>query len=100
MYPNNLFNDFLWRHTYQVQSPLCQKCNIQEETPYHIILQCSNLANDARSILKKILSEDEISQEDTITILNGSRQENFIKLCLEILSQGTYREEIILDVTV
>ena len=100
MYPNNLFNDFLWRHTYQVQSPLCQKCHIQEETPYHIILQCSNKANDAQMMLKKILSDDEILQEDSITILNGSRQENFIKLCLEILSQGAYREEIILDITV
>ena len=100
MYPNNLFNDFLWRHTYQVQSPLCQKCHLQEETPYHIIFQCTNHANTARKMLKKILNDDEILQEDCITILNGSRQENFIKLCLEILSQGTYREEIILDITV
>ena len=100
MYPNNLFNDFLWRHTYQVQSPLCQKCNLQEETPYHIIFQCSNRSNDAKTMLRKILSEDEISQEDSITILNGSRQENFIKLCLEILSVGNYREEIALGITV
>ena len=100
MYPNNLFNDFLWRHTYQIPSPLCQKCQLSEETPYHIILQCATRANEARQMLEKILSEDEIEQEDCITILNGSRHQNFIKLCLEIISEGNYREEIILGETI
>ena len=100
MYPNNLFNDFVWRHTYQVQSPLCQKCHTQEETPYHIILQCSNRTTEARNYLQEIMTEEEVSQENSITILNGSRHRKFIKLCLEILTQGTYREEIILGDTV
>ena len=94
MYPNNLFNDYLYRHTYQVPSPLCQKCQQQEETPYHLILQCSDRANEARQLLTETLSEEEIGQEDYITILNGSR------LCLEILSQGDYRDHIDLDRTV
>ena len=97
MYPNNLFNDFVWRHTYVAPTPLCQKCHLQEETPYHIILQCSERAQDARMMLSETLSEEEIAQEDCITILNGSRHENFIKLCLDILSQGNYRYEIIID---
>ena len=100
MYPNNLFSDFLYRHTYQVPSPLCQHCHQQEESPYHIILQCSNRSNEARLLLGEILNEEEIQQEDHITILNGSRHENFIKLCLEILSEGTYRDQIDLDRTV
>ena len=100
MYPNNLFNDFIWRHTHLIASPLCQKCKQVEETPYHIILQCSNQANQARKMLEEILSTEEIDQEDYITILNGSRHQKFVKLCLEILSEGTYRDEIILDGTV
>ena len=100
MYPNNLFNDYLYRHTYQVPSPLCQKCQQQEETPYHLILQCSDRAHEARQLLTETLSEEEIGQEDYITILNGSRHENFIKLCLEILSEGDYRDHIDLDRTV
>ena len=100
MYPNNLFNDFIYRHTYQVPSPLCQQCQQEEETPYHIILQCSNQANTARRLLCEIMSEEEIAQGDYITILNGSRHENFVKLCLEILSQGDYREHIDIDITV
>ena len=100
MYPNNLFNDFIYRHTYQAQSPLCQRCNQQEETPYHIVLQCSNRANEARHLLMEILSEEEIAQEDYITILNGSRHKKFVELCLNILSQGTYRDEIDLSVVV
>ena len=100
MYPNNLFNDFIWRHTYLIESPLCQKCQEVEETPYHIILQCSNRAIQARQMLEEILSTEEVEQEDYITILNGSRHQKFIKLCLEILSEGNYREEIILDETV
>ena len=100
MYPNNLFNDFVWRHTYQIPSPLCQKCHQTEETPYHVILQCSARANQARQMLSEILSEEEIAQEDCITILNGSRHQKFIKLCLETIAEGNYREEIILDETV
>ena len=100
MYPNNLFNDFLYRHTYQVPSPLCQICSQQEETPYHIILECSNRANDARLMLSEILNVQEIIQGDCVTILNGSRNQRFLKLCLEILSEGHYREEIIINETV
>ena len=100
MYPNNLLNDFLWRHTYQVQSPLCHKCNLHEETPYHVILQCSQRAHEARQMLCELYNADEVAQEDYIIILNGSRHEKFIQLCLDILSEGAYRHEIILNETV
>ena len=100
MYPNNLFNDFLYRHTYQVPSPLCQHCHQQEETPYHIILQCSNRAIEVRQQLSEILTEGEIAQEDYFTLLNASRHEKFIKICLEILAEGRYRDEFIIDTIV
>lgn len=94
MYPNNLFNDNLYRNTYLIPSPLCQKCKRQEETPYHIIMECSDRAQEASELLREVLSEEEVQQEDYITILNGSRHKDFIKLCLDILSQNTYRDHI------
>ena len=100
MYPNNLFNDFIWRHTYLIPSPLCQNCQQDEETPYHIILQCTDRAIQARKMLEEVLSTKEVQQEDCITILNGSRHKKFMQLCLEILSEGNYRDEIILNETV
>ena len=97
MYPQNLFNDNVYRHTYQIASPLCQNCHQQEETPFHIIMECSQHAHEARNLLGEILSEDELQQEDYITLINGSRHAEFIKLCLTILSESEYREHIDLN---
>ena len=90
MYTNNLFNSFLYQHTYLVESPLCRKCKIQEETPYHVLLQCSDKSQEARGILEKIIGEEEIEIEDSTTILNGRCHQPFLKICLDILSQQDY----------
>ena len=93
-YPNNLFNSNMYRNTYQVESPLCRKCHRDEETPYHIILQCSDKREDVRTLLQQVLGEDELQHEDTVTLLNASRDERFLKLCLDILSEETYAEHV------
>ena len=93
-YPNNLFNSHVYRHTYQIESPVCERCHREEETPYHIIMQCSEQAGEARRLLRLQTSEDEILQQDTITLLNGSRSHDFLKICIEILSQHNYRDQI------
>ena len=90
MYDNNLFNSFLYQHTYLVESPLCRKCKLAEETPYHIILQCSDRSQEARQTLLQVINEEELQLEDSITILNGSRHQPFLKICLDILSQRNY----------
>ena len=97
-YPNNLFNSNLYRNTYQIESPLCQRCRRQEETPYHIILECSNLAGEARRVLETEISEEETYLQDSTTLLNGSRNSDFLKICLEILSQHKYRDQV--DLTI
>ena len=97
-YPNNLFNSHVYRHTYQVESPLCERCRREEETPYHIILQCSELAGEARKLLGKQISREEMLQQDTITLLNGSRNTIFLEICLDILAQHDYRHQI--DLTI
>ena len=93
-YPNNLFNDNVYRHTYQAESPLCRKCSVQEETPCHIILQCSNLSEVAYRHLRKEIGEERCRYEDTTTLLNASRSQDFIKTCLDILAQAEYRNQI------
>ena len=97
LYPNNLFNDNMYRNTYLVESPLCRNCNQEEETPFHIILECSQHAQEARQILSEILTQDDLQHEDYITLLNGSRHPNFIKLCLNILAESEYREHVDLN---
>lgn len=89
-YQNNLFNSHMYRHTYLVESPLCRKCKQQEETPHHIILECSEKAHQARRLLMEIIDEEELQQDDTVSLLNGSRNEQFIKICLDILSENQY----------
>ena len=96
-YPNNLFNSHLYRNTYLVESPLCDRCRRYEETPHHIIRECSNLADEANTILQRELTEEEINHEDYITLLDGSRNEQFIKVCLEVLAQHEYRVQVDLN---
>ena len=94
MYTNNLFHSNLYRHTYRVESPLCRKCKAVEETPYHIILQCSDQSEQARRLLGQVISEEELQIEDSTTILNGSRHPPFILACLDILSRNEYSVHI------
>ena len=89
-YTNNLFNSNVYRHTYSVESPLCRRCKQTEETPYHIIMECSEKSNEARQILLQVLKEEEFLTEDCTTLLNGSRHEPFVKICLDIIAQEKY----------
>ena len=96
MYPQNLMNSFLYRHTHSVESPLCQKCGREEETPYHVIWECSDHPEEMQQLMSGIIG-DEVLQADCITLLNCSRQKRFIELCLEVLSQGQFRHHINLN---
>ena len=42
IYPQNLMNSFLYRHTYGGESSLCLKCGREEEKPYHIRWECND----------------------------------------------------------
>ena len=93
MYPQNLMNSFLYRHTYIVESPLCQKCGIEEQTPYHIIWECNDNREEMQQLMTGII-EEEALQVDCTTLLNCSRHKGFIQLCLEVLRQGEFRHHI------
>ena len=94
MYTNNLFHSNLYRHTYLVESPLCRRCKEKEETPYHVILECSEKSYEARKILLQVLNREELMIEDCTTLLNGSRHAPFIKICLDILAQDDYSVQV------
>ena len=93
-YTNNLFHSNLYRHTYLVESPLCRRCKQTEETPYHIIMECTEKSNEARQKLLQAVKEEEPLTEDCTTLLNGSRHEPFIRICLDILAQEEYSVQV------
>ena len=96
MYPQNLMNSFVYRHTYIVESPLCPRCGREEQTPYHVIWECNDHHDALQGIMRDIIG-DEVLQADTTTLLNCSRQRRFIEMCLEVIQNGEFRHEIELD---
>ena len=97
-YPQNLFNSFVYRHTYQTESPLCSRCKLYEETPFHVIYECScnNYKEKIQKLVDKIVGED-AQYQDCTTLLNCSRNEEFLKVCLQVIKQGHFRREINLN---
>ena len=93
-YPNNLMNSFLYKHTYLVESPLCPQCGVAEETPYHVICECSRNGEEIKEIMRNNISEGEIRLGDCTTLLNCSRDEKFIKICLQVLSDREFRDSV------
>ena len=88
-------NSFVYRHTYCTESPLCPKCNLEEQTPYHVLTQCNKNHSAITSLMKELLGE-EAGQEDCTTILNCSRSSKFIHLCLGVVKEGKFRDGIVL----
>ena len=97
MYQQNLMNSFVYRHTYLVESPLCQRCNLHEQTPFHVIHDCNDHREEIREIILSSVGAEEVQLADTITLLNCSRKKEFIDKCLTVLSEGEFRQTIELD---
>ena len=93
-YPNNLMNSFVYRHTYNAESPLCSKCQKMEETAYHVIMQCNNQSQRIQDIVFGVIGENAAGIEHTNTLLNCSREPQFIKCALGILKDANYRRSI------
>ena len=93
-YPNNLMNSFVYRHTYNTESPLCPRCLQKEQTAYHVIMECNQFHERMNLITKKILGEEEATLDHHNTLLNCSRDPEFIKCSLDILRAGNFRRQI------
>ena len=87
-------NSFVYRHTYNTESPLCSRCHHEEESAYHVIMQCNNHLQIIRNIVYGTIGEAAARVEHHNTLLNCSREPQFIKCALEILNDGNYRRSI------
>ena len=92
MYKNNLLNSFLFDINRDVwSSPLCS-CGLEEQTSVHLLTNCSLVENSLRAEAIRIMSLCnnvrpglQHSFDPNCAILNCSRDQNFIKLCIEIV---------------
>ena len=93
-YPNNLMNSFVYRHTYNAETPLCPRCKQNEETPYHVILECNNKLQMILPLVEKIIGKEGASVNHCNTLVNCSRDPDFVKFSLEILKERDFRNKI------
>ena len=93
-YPNNMMNSFVYRHTYNVESPLCRRCKVKEETPYHVIMECNSHLEKIQSITSKLLGQTAASIDHCNTLINCSRNHEFIQCSLEILQGEDFPSKI------
>ena len=93
-YPQNLLNSFVYRHTYSTASPLCPRCNVQEQTPFHVVYECNDICEEMQEIIRSNVGEGEVQLADCTTLLNCSRSDEFVKRCLSLLRQGQFRQSI------
>ena len=97
-YTNNLFENFLFSIN-KAPSPLCNDCKTEEHSPYHVIINCPNTDVEHRLSAKQLLvgsNREEMLQEDTVTLLNGSRNVKFINVCLKIINSASIRDTIVI----
>ena len=98
-YDNNLLNSFLKKiNRPEAPSALCH-CGIDEQTPYHVVLKCPEVDQELRSRALEYLCFDGGDGENSTVLLNSSRDENFVKCLMEIISvqQDFLRDSIDLN---
>ena len=93
-YPQNLFNSFVYRHSYSEESPLCPRCRLKEQTAHHVICECNDHSEEIRRKMIELIGEDEVLKDDTTTLLNCSRDKTFLQMCLQVLRDGNFRTHI------
>ena len=88
-YPNNILKSSLYKiNSDKFPDPLCS-CGEGEETSFHLLFHCGfveqSLRDQAFNLLKSIVPEAEVSQEDSIVLLKASKDEKFINAISEIV---------------
>ena len=102
LYENNLLNQFLNRYNPDMYpTPICH-CGIEEQTSCHLIFRCGlvdeELKSQAYINCQKAVGTEMAQLNSTITILNASRSESFMKSVSAIIQsiKKNLRTEIIL----
>ena len=89
-YKNNTLNQCLYNLD-KTPSPLCPYCKTEEETASHLLFRClfvdERLRKDAKSAYKSALKlgENDAEPDDYIGLLSASKNDNFIKSCIEVV---------------
>ena len=93
-YKNNLLNAFLYlAQRSNCPTPLCD-CNTEEQTAFHILTSCPLVNRDIQSVVRRIVArmngERNFSDvtADFISILNCSRDSEFIMKCIELVNDN------------
>ena len=99
-YKNNLLNQSLWNLD-KVPSPLCAACSQQEETPAHILFECSAVNVELRTLSKRHYNRvnnrfGEDALDPYIGLLNARSDKDFIIVCINIINSLRLRESIVL----
>jgi len=101
-YDNNLLNSSLFKvNSKKFQTADCE-CNQSIQDPYHVLLECSfsepKLKESCLSVMSSILSPAELNVRSHLTLLNCSRNKEFISIVVKILqtSKLKLRKKVIL----
>ena len=98
-YENNLLNSFLHRHNIPgVDSPLCA-CGKEEQTAHHFLMRCDLVAANLREKVCDYLHNAGVLVENSVGLLNLSRNENFMNTIVDIMKAhgDILRNDIILS---
>ena len=100
-YEQNLLNSFIYKiGRPEIPSPLCH-CGKEEQTSYHLVLNCDNVDSDLRVRAAHFLNMvvGEIHAENSLVLLNASRDKQFMDCLVQIIEvqKHSVRNEIDLN---
>ena len=94
-YENNLLNKFLYRYdSAMFNTPLCE-CGQDEETPHHILFNCSltesHLRSQAYHHLQQAVGNELAPIDSAMILLNASRHPGFMRCVVNIVKSIKHR---------
>ena len=87
-------NSFVYRHTFNAECPLCPRCQDNEQTAYHVIMECNSHLEQIKLIMVRVLGEEAAQVNHHNTLVNCCRDPEFIRCALKILASGNFRYQI------
>ena len=95
LYENNLLNNFLYRYNPDVyNNPLCD-CGQEDQTPYHILFNCTltdiDLRSQAYHHLQKAVGNELANVDSTIILLNASKHPEFMQSVVNVIKSIKHR---------
>ena len=98
-YKQNLLNSFLYlSQRSKCPSPMCE-CLMEEQTAFHILVDCKLVDRTLRMEMDRIICTENNKNEildgimimDYTSVINCSRNVEFISNCIEIVESGVHK---------